>query len=90
MSAVVVSVLVSIALAAAFGVAIALASGQNAATLVLGMAPGGVAEMAITAKVLQLGVPLVTAFHVTRLVVVLMLTAPVFARARAWRRNRNR
>lgn len=87
-SAVVVSVLVSIALGAVFGLALALASGQNAATLVLGMAPGGIAEMAITAKVLQLGVPLVTAFHVTRLVVVLMLTGPVFARARAWRRGR--
>ena len=88
--AVVVSMLLSIALGAAFGVALALVSGQNAATLVLGMAPGGIAEMAITAKVLQLGVPLVTAFHVTRLVVVLMLTAPVFARARAWRRGRSR
>ena len=41
-------------------------SGLYPATLVLGMAPGGIAEMCITAKVLQLGVPLVTAFHVTR------------------------
>jgi hypothetical protein len=40
------------------------------ATLVLGMAPGGIAEMCITAKVLQLGVPLITAFHVTRVVVL--------------------
>ncbi len=88
--AVVVSVLVSIVLAAAFGIAIALVSGQNAATIALGMAPGGIAEMTITAKVLQLGVPLVTAFHVTRLVVVLLLTGPVFARARAWRRGRMR
>jgi uncharacterized protein len=88
--AVVVSVLVSIVLAAAFGIAIALASGQNAATIALGMAPGGIAEMTITAKVLQLGVPLVTAFHVTRLVVVLLLTGPVFAQARAWRRGRMR
>jgi membrane AbrB-like protein len=88
--AVVVSVLVSIVLAGAFGAAIALASHQNVATIVLGMAPGGIAEMTITAKVLQLGVPLVTSFHVTRLVVVLLLTGPVFARARAWRRGRMR
>ena len=87
--AVVASVLVSITLATLFGVALAFASGQNAATLVLGMAPGGVAEMAITAKVLQLGVPLVTAFHVTRLLAVLLLTGPLFARARTWRRSRS-
>jgi membrane AbrB-like protein len=86
--AVVVSVLVSIGLAALFGMALALLSRQNVATVVLGMAPGGIAEMTITAKVLQLGVPLVTAFHVTRLVVVLMLTGPLFARVRAWRRGR--
>ena len=34
--------------------------------------------MAITAKVLQLGVPLITAFHVTRLAAVLLLTEPLF------------
>ena len=46
--------------------------------------------MSITAKVLQLGVPLVTAFHVTRLVVVLLLTGPVFAAWRAaWRLGSN-
>ena len=42
-------------------------------TLGLGLAPGGVAEMTITAKVLQLGVPLVTAFHVLRMLVVVGL-----------------
>ena len=40
--------------------------------LLLGTSPGGIAEMAITAKVLQLGVPVVTAFHVTRLAAVLL------------------
>ena len=39
-------------------------------TLGLGLAPGGVAEMTITAKVLHLGVPLVTALHVSRLIIV--------------------
>jgi membrane AbrB-like protein len=57
-----------------------------AATLVLGNAPGGIAEMCITAKVLQLGVPLVTAFHVTRLVVLLLATPAVFVHARRWHR----
>jgi membrane AbrB-like protein len=51
-------------------------------TMLLGTAPGGIAEMAITAKVLQLGVPVVTAFQVCRLVAVLVLIEPVFR----WRR----
>jgi uncharacterized membrane protein AbrB (regulator of aidB expression) len=46
--------------------------------LILGTAPGGIAEMAITAKVLQLGVPVVTAFQVCRLVAVLILVGPIF------------
>ncbi len=48
------------------------------ATLLLGTSPGGVAEMSITAKVLQLGVPVVTAFHVTRLAAVLLLAEPMY------------
>lgn len=48
------------------------------ATIVLGTAPGGISEMAITAKVLQLGVPLVTALHVTRLAAVLLLAGPAY------------
>ncbi|VXA56788.1 conserved membrane hypothetical protein [Acinetobacter proteolyticus] len=40
-------------------------------TLGLGLSPGGVAEMTLTANVLQLGVPIVTAFHVVRMVGVL-------------------
>jgi hypothetical protein len=83
------TILLSIALSAAFGIALAWASGLAAATLVLGTAPGGIAEMCVTAKVLQLGVPLVTAFHVTRLVVLLLVTPAVFVRARAWYRRRS-
>jgi len=49
------------------------------ATLALAAAPGGISEMSITAKVLQLGVPLVTAAHVMR-VVVLTLSAPFASR----------
>jgi membrane AbrB-like protein len=85
-----ISVLLSIALAVLFGIALAWVSGVPAATLVLGAAPGGIAEMSVTAKVLQLGVPLVTSFHVTRLVVLLLATAPVFAFARRHWRERQR
>ena len=82
------SVLFSIVLAAAFGIVLAYATAQDAATLILALAPGGIAEMAITAKVLQLGVPLVTACHVLRLVVLLLCTAPLFGVARRWKRKR--
>jgi len=87
-TAVAITVVLSIVLSAAFGVAVAWASGQSAPSLVLGTAPGGFAEMCITAKVLQLGVPLVTAFHVTRVVVLLLATPVVFVRARRWYRAR--
>jgi membrane AbrB-like protein len=61
-----------------FGLLLAHATGLNPATLVMGTSPGGIAEMAITAKVLQLGVPVVTAFQVCRLVAVLVLVEPIF------------
>jgi membrane AbrB-like protein len=67
-----------VALCAAFAVLLAWATHLHPATLVLGTSPGGIAEMAITAKVLQLGVPVVTAFQVCRLVAVLMLVAPIY------------
>jgi uncharacterized membrane protein AbrB (regulator of aidB expression) len=35
-----------------------------------------------------LGVPLVTAFHVTRVVVLLLCTAPLFMAVRRWRGRR--
>ncbi len=55
-----------LALTLAFGVGalLSLWSAAPIPTLILGTTPGGIAEMAITAKVLQLGVPVVTAFHV--------------------------
>jgi len=83
--AVVATVLAAIGAAALFGAVLAWISGLSVFTLALGLAPGGIAEMCITAKVLQLGVPLVTAFHVTRVVALLLLTAPVFALVRRWR-----
>jgi len=65
-------------LCAAFGVALARATGLHPATLILGTSPGGITEMAITAKVLQLGVPVVTALQVCRLVAVLLLVEPLY------------
>ncbi len=71
---------VMVALCAAFAWVLALGTGLHPATMILGTSPGGIAEMAITAKVLQLGVPVVTAFQVCRLVAVLVLVEPIFLR----------
>lgn len=70
--------LAMLAVSALFGWAMAGLVGLHPATLILGTSPGGITEMAITAKVLQLGVPVVTAFQVCRLVAVLILVAPLF------------
>ena len=67
-----------IALSAAFGALLAMGTGVHPATMILGTSPGGITEMAITAKVLQLGVPMVTALQVCRLVTVLVLVGPLF------------
>jgi membrane AbrB-like protein len=56
-------------------------------TMVLATAPGGMAEMCVTAKVLQLGVPLVTAAHVTRVIILVTTTAPMFRLARHLRHS---
>jgi uncharacterized protein len=63
---------------AGFAALLAWGTGLHWATMILGTSPGGIAEMAITAKALQLGVPMVTAFQVCRLVAVLVLVEPLF------------
>lgn len=78
LSCVAAGTLAMIAASAGFAWLLALWVNQHPATLLLATAPGGIAEMCITAKVLQLGVPVVTAFHVVRYVAVLTLTAPLY------------
>jgi len=46
--------------------------------VMLGMAPGGMPEMALTAKALDLAVPLVLGFHLTRVVICSFLVGPVW------------
>jgi membrane AbrB-like protein len=70
--------LVMIGVCGGFAALLAALTGLPVATLVLGTSPGGIAEMAITAQVLALGVPVVTAFQVCRLVAVLVLVEPLF------------
>jgi membrane AbrB-like protein len=78
LTSVALGTLVMIGACAAFAVLVAQASGLHPATLMLATSPGGMAEMCITAKVLQLGVPVVTAFHVTRLAAVLLVAEPLY------------
>ena len=78
LGAVAVGSLVMIVLSAGFGWLLAQGTGLHPATMLLGTAPGGIAEMAITAKVLQLGAPVVSVFQICRLFAVLLLIAPLF------------
>lgn len=54
-------------------------------SLMLGMMPGGIAELSLTAEALALSVPLITGLQVLRLMCVLFLAEPAF---RLWQRNR--
>ena len=54
----------------AAGATLAWAFGLPVATMILATAPGGLAEMTITAQALHISVPLVVAFHLFRVVVV--------------------
>lgn len=65
-------------LAFVFCAIVAHLSGIYLPTAVLAMSPGGIAEMAITAKVLMLGAPIVTSFQVSRLIFVLLAVAPTY------------
>jgi membrane AbrB-like protein len=83
LAAVALGTLAMIAASAGFAWLLAQVLGLHPATVLLATTPGGIAEMSITAKVLQLGVPVVTAFHVTRYIAVLTLTAPLYRWLRA-------
>jgi membrane AbrB-like protein len=78
LAAVAIGTLVMIVISAGFAWVMAQFTHLHPATLLLATSPGGIAEMCITAKVLQLGAPVVTAFHVVRYLAVLLLTAPLF------------
>lgn len=84
LGAVAAGTLAMVAASAVFAAALAWAAGLHPATVLLGTSPGGMAEMAISAAVLGLGVPVVTAFHVLRYAAVLVLTQPL------WRREARR
>ena len=70
--------LLMIAAGAGFGALLSNLAGIHPGVAVLATSPGGIAEMALTARVLHLGVPIVTAFHVTRMVTVVLLIGPLY------------
>lgn len=78
MLVVALTILLAMGLAALCGWLLARVGGLAVPTMVLATAPGGIAEMCITAKVLHLGVPLVTAAHVTRVLILVTTTASIF------------
>jgi membrane AbrB-like protein len=60
------------------GIGLAYAFGLPVATMVLATAPGGMAEMVVTAKLLGLDAPLVAGFQLLRIVLVLAWTDPSY------------
>lgn len=77
----VISTIALVGLNILFGIGIGLATGLPVASLILSVAPGGMPEMAITAKVLGLAVPLVVAFHIVRIFIVIAISGLVFRHA---------
>jgi hypothetical protein len=69
------------AILALLAVGLARVSGLPASAVILGMAPGGMPEMTITAKALDLGVPLVLGFHLVRTLACNLLCGPIWTMA---------
>lgn len=77
-TALIPSVVLMLTLAATVGATLAWGADVYLGSGLLAAAPGGIAEMSITAKVLRIGVAFVTAAHVVRYLLVVMLTVPVY------------
>jgi membrane AbrB-like protein len=60
------------------GAVLAWLFGAPMGAMLLGTAPGGVAEMSLTGKVLGMDVALIVTLHVTRIFLVTVLTPPAF------------
>ncbi len=78
LSVVLLTTLAGIGATALFAIGLGTLAGIAPATMVLATAPGGIAEMALTAQNLQLGVPVVTAFHVVRMVATMTLMGGLY------------
>jgi len=76
--------LLAMLVAAALGGALGWLTALDEVSLMLGMMPGGITELCLTAEALQLSVALVTAVQVLRLFLVMFLAEPLF---RFWQRR---
>ena len=70
--------LLLMAVMAVLGIALSRVSGLPLAEIALGMSPGGMPEMTVTAKALSLGVPLVLGFHIIRTLLCNFAVAPIW------------
>jgi hypothetical protein len=77
MASVVLTLVLSAALAV-LALGLAWLAGLPAAAAILGTAPGGMPEMTITAKALEVGVPLVLGFHLVRTIACNLLCGPIW------------
>ncbi|NIM32646.1 MAG: AbrB family transcriptional regulator [Pseudomonas stutzeri] len=76
--------LLAMLIAAALSGALGWLTALDEVSLMLGMMPGGITELCLTAEALQLSVALVTAVQVLRLFLVMFLAEPLF---RLWQRR---
>lgn len=77
-AALIPSITLTLVCAALVGWGLAWGSGAYIGSGLLAAAPGGIAEMSITAQVLHMGVAFVTAAHTVRYIVVVLFTGIVF------------
>lgn len=81
------SIVVTVSLSVLMGLVLAWLMDLSGPMMVLATAPGGLSEMCITAKILKLGVPLVTTFQVTRLALVVTMSLPFWKFIQAMKRR---
>lgn len=87
LAAVALITLCYLVVAAIFAAWLAPAAALGTPTAILATTPGGIGEMALTAKVLKLGAPIVTAFHSIRMALVVLVIGALFRAARRLRRR---
>lgn len=73
------STVLMVALCGAIALGMSAVTGIRWTTAVLATAPGSVTEMALTAKILQEGVAMVTAFHIVRIFIIIPSAPLIFA-----------
>ncbi|MEX1057661.1 MAG: AbrB family transcriptional regulator, partial [Natronospirillum sp.] len=78
MRAAAIMVGVMIILAAGFAYLVSLVTDHGFGSLMLSFAPAGITEMMLTAKALGFEAPLITAIHLTRIILIVVLTAGLF------------